>query len=476
MFETCDWEDEDVTSGPVMSEEGKMSCTREKETTSRKKRLKRNLHLLEVLRSLNTPSAVIPDLPPPPEATPPKRPRKSAPDVMSPESSPEDECPLQDTERLSRRQWRNKLKNKRRNRNKFKVVTGRDRQQGAPAGDQGAGTPSEVEETPPNPNRKEKQNGKVLPDKGAESPSPTGPQGKQPGAGGHSSQPVTPRDRARLQKLRKMMQCQTGAKRTESPDQEETDPHTKGQQEAENHRTETPDQEETDPHPKEAGRDRSAELRSRMEQKLNSARFRYINQQLYTSSSQDAHRLFLQDPQAFTLYHSGFSQQLQRWPVNPITQIIKYIKNRSPSLVVADFGCGDALLARSVRNKVHSFDLVALNDWVTVCDIAEVPLQDASVDVGVFCLSLMGTNVSDFLEEANRVLKPGGVLLVAEVSSRFDDVRQFLSAMSQLGFKALHKNTENSHFYLFEFSKTGRARNATSHPGLQLRPCLYKKR
>lgn len=37
----------------------------------------------------------------------------------------------------------------------------------------------------------------------------------------------------------------------------------------------------------------------------------------------------------------------------------------------------------------------------------QVPLEDESVDVAVFCLSLMGTNIRDFLEEANRVLKPG---------------------------------------------------------------------
>lgn len=37
----------------------------------------------------------------------------------------------------------------------------------------------------------------------------------------------------------------------------------------------------------------------------------------------------------------------------------------------------------------------------------QVPLRDASVDIAVFCLSLMGTNLADFLAEANRVLKMG---------------------------------------------------------------------
>lgn len=62
--------------------------------------------------------------------------------------------------------------------------------------------------------------------------------------------------------------------------------------------------------------------------------------------------------------------------------------------------------------KVHSFDLVSPNERVTACDMAHVPLEDASVHVVVFCLSLMGTNLADFLREAHRVLVPGGLVKV----------------------------------------------------------------
>lgn len=54
---------------------------------------------------------------------------------------------------------------------------------------------------------------------------------------------------------------------------------------------------------------------------------------------------------------------------------------------------------------MHSFDLVASNQNVVVCDMANVPLGNSSVDVVVFCLSLMGTNLRDYLFEASRVLK-----------------------------------------------------------------------
>jgi ribosomal RNA-processing protein 8 len=89
-------------------------------------------------------------------------------------------------------------------------------------------------------------------------------------------------------------------------------------------------------------------------------------------------------------------------------------------LVIADFGCGDARLAQSVTHKVHSFDLVALNEHITACDMAHTPLPDGSVDIAVFCLSLMGTNLSDFILEANRVLKIGHVLLICVILCSYE--------------------------------------------------------
>ncbi|XP_062423565.1 ribosomal RNA-processing protein 8 [Rhea pennata] len=221
--------------------------------------------------------------------------------------------------------------------------------------------------------------------------------------------------------------------------------------------------------------ERSKALRARMEERLLSARFRYINQQLYTSSSQEAAQLFQNDPEAFQIYHRGFAQQVGRWPENPVHRIVHYLRQRPVSLIVADFGCGDCKIANSIRNKVHSFDLVALSPLVTVCDMAKVPLAAESVDIAVFCLALMGTNLQEILEEANRVLKQGGTLMMAEVASRFEDLRAFVNAMTHLGFKSVSKDVSSPFFFLLEFSKTGPPRRRPV-PGLRLQACLYKRR
>ncbi|XP_070553889.1 ribosomal RNA-processing protein 8-like [Ptychodera flava] len=222
--------------------------------------------------------------------------------------------------------------------------------------------------------------------------------------------------------------------------------------------------------------EKSVELQSKMVAKLNAARFRYINEQLYTCTGSEALETIGKDKEAFKVYHQGYSSQVCKWPVNPVDKIISYIKKKSSTMVIADFGCGEAKIAQSVPNTVFSFDLVALNKYVVECDMAEVPLEDDSVDMVVFCLSLMGTNLIDFLTEANRILCTGGTLKIAEVASRFENVKKFVRALKRLGFTLQSKDLSNKYFFTFEFKKTGKAENWSSLYGLELKPCLYKKR
>ena len=54
----------------------------------------------------------------------------------------------------------------------------------------------------------------------------------------------------------------------------------------------------------------------------------------------------------------------------------KLTMRKSKKLIIGDFGCGEAVLATSVPNKVYSFDLVAQNKSVIACNIANVPLKN----------------------------------------------------------------------------------------------------
>jgi ribosomal RNA-processing protein 8 len=64
----------------------------------------------------------------------------------------------------------------------------------------------------------------------------------------------------------------------------------------------------------------------------------------------------------------------------------------------------------------------------------------------------MGVNFPDFLVEANRVLKSGGTLFIAEVLSRFTNVSEFVRHMKEeCGFKALKVTKLKDFFYIMIF-------------------------
>ncbi|KAL0839225.1 hypothetical protein ABMA28_015997 [Loxostege sticticalis] len=218
-------------------------------------------------------------------------------------------------------------------------------------------------------------------------------------------------------------------------------------------------------------------LRERMMERLKAAQFRFLNEKLYTTSGSEAQKLFQSDPDAFHTYHQGYQQQLKKWPVNPLDLIVKRISKMPKTHIIADMGCGEAALSKRVQQSVRSFDLLASAPAVEACDMAHTPLLSDSVDVAVYCLALMGTELTQYLVEANRVLKLGGHLLIAEVESRFDKVETFTESVQRLGFKL--KNLDKSHqvFYFMEFTKL-RAPPAKKSklPELTLKPCLYKKR
>lgn len=226
---------------------------------------------------------------------------------------------------------------------------------------------------------------------------------------------------------------------------------------------------------------KSSSFLDKMRARLSGGHFRMINEKLYTCSGDEALNYFKEDPSLFNMYHAGYQEQMSHWPEQPVNIIMKWLKDHSPSLIVADFGCGDARLSRNVKNKVFSIDLVSNDPSVIACDMSNTPLDSLSVDVAVFCLSLMGTNFPNYLQEAHRVLKPSGWLLIAEVKSRFDpntggaDPDRFSKAICELGFTSISKDFSNKMFILLYFrKKKEKSKKEIEWPNLK--PCLYKRR
>lgn len=228
--------------------------------------------------------------------------------------------------------------------------------------------------------------------------------------------------------------------------------------------------------------------------RLSGSTFRLLNEQLYTSPSVFATQL-MSDPSTFEEYHQGYRHQLALWPMNPVDLIVrsltgdkrgrflenkeKYIPSPNGMLpngwVVVDMGCGDAVIAQrlaavarkqaaagtatGVGVKVLSFDLCKTEQnapWLTAaCNMSSVPVEDNSVDVVVFCLSLMGTDWIDFIREAQRILRPGKLMKIVEVRSRLPYEQKFVELVEALGFKCDFYDTVEGYFVVFDFLKYG---------------------
>ena len=171
-------------------------------------------------------------------------------------------------------------------------------------------------------------------------------------------------------------------------------------------------------------------LQRSMRNKLASARFRHLNESLYTKASAESLSIFQDDPSMFDDYHRGFAQQVDVWPENPVDSYVSSIQARGKirskdsikdkkrqqkkqkgategsaadsaiepvkgdakplprnikgHCTIADLGCGTASLSyrlqaqlKSLNLIFHSFDLSKPSGpsapLVTVADISALP-------------------------------------------------------------------------------------------------------
>ena len=182
--------------------------------------------------------------------------------------------------------------------------------------------------------------------------------------------------------------------------------------------------------------------------------FSMMNQRINTSKSITTYDRLATDPEEFYLYHSLYRKARETWTEIPF-QVIAEQLNKRPDWVIGDFGCGEALLSKSLQNKVYSFDHVAINPSVIACDMSNTGQPDEILDVAVFSLALMGVNWGDYFKEAYRLLRAGGLLKIAEPASKWsdDDFRKLKDGIENAGFNVSGKPKLSSKFVYIDAMK-----------------------
>ncbi|MDH6293131.1 zinc-ribbon domain-containing protein, partial [Rhodococcus opacus] len=156
-----------------------------------------------------------------------------------------------------------------------------------------------------------------------------------------------------------------------------------------------------------------------------------------STNSTVTHSRLAENPAEWRRYHDLYTEARRKWDTVPAYEFARWLNDGRRPCVVADLGCGEMLLADRVTSghTILPFDHVAFDDRVTVCDIAAVPLDDASVDIAILSLALMGKNHADYVREAHRILPVDGHLWLCEPTSSIgSDEARLRDVLAGFGF------------------------------------------
>ena len=151
-----------------------------------------------------------------------------------------------------------------------------------------------------------------------------------------------------------------------------------------------------------------------------------------------------------------------------------------PAITVADLGAGEGLISQLIANRAERVwcidnsarmvevgtELARKNGLANLTyklgDIEQVPLPDQSVDLAILSQALHhASHPQNAVNEAFRILKPGGQLLVLDLKEHtFEKARDLYSDL-WLGFKesALHAFLKHSGFQKVEVTAVSREEN-----------------
>ena len=176
-------------------------------------------------------------------------------------------------------------------------------------------------------------------------------------------------------------------------------------------------------------------------------------------TSHNTAKMFNDDSQLWHKYHDkrdhSFKGYIEQDEL-PINKIINYLETKKKyKLTILDLGCGRNLIYDHFKTinpydkfTIKGYDHVSFNNSISQ-DISKIPDEDGSVNICVFCQSLMGSNWKNYLQEGKRVLGMGGEVIIVESIDRYDVIKKYVEELG-LSLKMEEKKTRWFYMYLGE--------------------------
>lgn len=120
-------------------------------------------------------------------------------------------------------------------------------------------------------------------------------------------------------------------------------------------------------------------------------------------------------PSEWQLYEAQYTRAARAWR-EPPWAFAAAVAGAEPGARVADLGCGVCALTTALGRELAAFDHVAADGRAIAADLAALPVADASFDIAVLSIALVGTNWADSLAEAARIVAPGGRVVISELA------------------------------------------------------------
>jgi hypothetical protein len=170
--------------------------------------------------------------------------------------------------------------------------------------------------------------------------------------------------------------------------------------------------------------------------KMQISEYQEIGRKMSLQNSANTNKMFQDNNKLWHLYHDYRDYSFEGYDNQdeiPVNRIISYLESKLKyKLDILDLGCGRNQITEhfKINSKfsITGYDHISYNESIE-CDVSNLPNEDYSVDMCIFSQSLMGSNWKDYLQEAKRVLKYNGEMIISESVDRYDVIKEYIEEL-----------------------------------------------